>query len=248
MPTKVCLVKAVVFPAIVFGCESWKIRKAESQRIDALKLWSWRRPLRLQGTARRSNQSILKEINLNVHWKDWCWGWSYNTFITWCKEPTHWKRTKCCERLKAGGEGEDKGWDGWMALPTQWTWVWANSRRWWRTGKSGVLQSMGLQRVTHDWTTEPLFHTRIKVLLLLLSCFNRIPDSVRPHRRQRTRLRRLWDSPGKNTGVGCHFLLQCMKVKTEREVAQSCPTLRDPMDYSLPGSSAHVIFQARVLE
>ena len=70
-----------------------------------------------------------------------------------------------------------------MALPTQWTWVWANSRRWWRTGKSGVLQSMGLQRVTHDWTTEPLFHTRIKVLLLLLSCFNRIPDSVRPHRR-----------------------------------------------------------------
>ena len=73
-------------------------------------------------------------------------------------------------------------------------------------------------------------------------------DSVRPHRRQPTRFPRPWDSPGKNTGVGCHFLLQCMKVKSESEVAQSCPTLSDPMDCSLPGSSAHGIFQARVLE
>ena len=73
-------------------------------------------------------------------------------------------------------------------------------------------------------------------------------DSVRPHRQQPTRLPHPWDSPGKNTGVGCHFLLQCMKVKSEREVTQSCPTLSDPMDYSLPGSSVHGIFQARVLE
>ena len=73
-------------------------------------------------------------------------------------------------------------------------------------------------------------------------------DPVRPHRRQPTRLHRPWDSPGKNIGVGCHFLLQCMKVKTESEVAQSCPTLRDHMDCSLPGSSVHGIFQARVLE
>ena len=73
-------------------------------------------------------------------------------------------------------------------------------------------------------------------------------DSVRPHRRQPTRLPRPWDSPGKNTGVGCHFLLQCMKVKSKSEVAQSCPTLRDPIDCSLPGSSVHGIFQARVLE
>ena len=75
-----------------------------------------------------------------------------------------------------------------------------------------------------------------------------VSNSVRPHRRQPTRLPRPWDSPGKNTGVGCHFLLQCMKVKREREVAQSCPTLSDPMDYSLAGSSIHGIFQARVLE
>ena len=75
-----------------------------------------------------------------------------------------------------------------------------------------------------------------------------VSDSVWPHRRQPTRLPRPWDSPGKNTGVGCHFLLQCMKVKSESEVAQSCPTLCNPMDYSLPGSSVHGIFQARVLE
>ena len=73
-------------------------------------------------------------------------------------------------------------------------------------------------------------------------------DSVRPHRRQPTRLRRPWDSPGKNTGLGCHFFLQCVKVKSESEVAKSCQTLRDPMDRSLPGSSIHGIFQARVLE
>ena len=73
-------------------------------------------------------------------------------------------------------------------------------------------------------------------------------NSVRPHRRQPTRLCHPWDSPEKNTGVGCHFLLQCMKVKSESEVAQSCPTLSDPMDCSLPGSSVHGIFQARVLE
>ena len=85
-----------------------------------------------------------------------------------------------------------------------------------------------------------------KHMLLLLSRF--VSDSVRPHRRQPTRLRRPWDSPGKNTGVGCHFLLQCMKVKSESEVAQSCPTRSDPMDCSPPGSVVHGIFQARVLE
>ena len=79
-------------------------------------------------------------------------------------------------------------------------------------------------------------------LLLVMS------DSVQPHRRQPTRLLYPWDFPGKSTGVGCHFLLQCMKVKSESEVAQSCPTLSDPVDCSLPGSSVHGIFQARVLE
>ena len=86
----------------------------------------------------------LKQLSSSssIHWKDWCW--SSNTLSTWCKEPTHWKRPWCSERLRAG-EGDERGWDGWMASSTQWTWVWANSSRWWRTGKPGVLQCMGLQ-------------------------------------------------------------------------------------------------------
>ena len=77
-----------------------------------------------------------------------------NTLAMWCKEPTHYKRPWCWEKLKAGEEGDNRGWDGWMASPTQWTWVWLSSRRWWRTGKPGVIQSMGHQRVGHDWVTE----------------------------------------------------------------------------------------------
>ena len=137
----------------MYGCESWTIKKAECQRIDAFELWCWRTLLRVPWTARRSNQSILKEISLNIHWKDWCWSWNSNTLATWCEEPTHWKRPWCWERLKAGGEGDDTGWDGWMASPTQWTWVWVSSESWWWTGKPGVLQSMGSQRVGLDWNT-----------------------------------------------------------------------------------------------
>ena len=80
-----------------------------------------------------------------------CWHWSYNTLATWCKDLTHWKRPWCWERLKAGGEGDDRGWDGWMSSLTQWKWVWASSRSWWWTGKPGVLQSVGTQRAEHDW-------------------------------------------------------------------------------------------------
>ena len=111
--TKVCIVKAMVFPVVVYGCESWSMKKAKCQGIDAFELWCWRRLLRVPWTAKRSNQSILKEINLNIHWKDWCW--SSNTLATWCEEMTLWKRPWCWERLKAGGEGGDRGWDGWMA-------------------------------------------------------------------------------------------------------------------------------------
>ena len=86
--------------------------------------------------------------------KHWCWSWSANTLVTWCKELARWKRPWCWERLKAGGEGDERGWDGWMASPTWWTWVWASFRSWWWTGKPGVLQSMESQRVGHDWATE----------------------------------------------------------------------------------------------
>ena len=92
--------------------------------------------------------------SINIHWKDWCWSWSSNTLATWCKELTHWKSPWCWETLKVGGEGDDRGWDAWMASLTWWTWVWASSRRWWRRGKTSVLQSMGSQKVGDDWATE----------------------------------------------------------------------------------------------
>ena len=91
---------------------------------------------------------------LGVHWKDWCWSWNSNTLATWWEELTNLKRPWCWERLKVGGEGDDRGWDGWMASLTRWTWVWVDSRSWWWTGRPGVLRFMGLQRVIHDWATE----------------------------------------------------------------------------------------------
>ena len=100
-----------------------------------------------------TSPSLRKSV-LNSHRKDWCWSWNSNTLASWCEELTHWKRPWCWERLKAGGKGDDRGWDGWMASPSQWTWVWVNSGSWQWTGRPAVLQSMGSQRVGHDWVTE----------------------------------------------------------------------------------------------
>ena len=91
---------------------------------------------------------------LGFLWKEWCWSWNSSTLATSCEELTHWKRLWCWEGLGAGGEGDDRGWDGWMASLTRWMWVWVNSGRWWWTGRSGVLRFMGSQRVRHDWATD----------------------------------------------------------------------------------------------
>ena len=91
---------------------------------------------------------------LGVHWKDWCWSWNSNTLVTSCEELTRWKRPWCWEGLEAGKEGKDRGWDGWMASPTRWAWVWVNSGSLWWTGRPGVLRFMESQRVRHDWATE----------------------------------------------------------------------------------------------
>ena len=138
----------------MYGCESWTIKRAEHRRIDAFELWCWRRVLRVPWTARRSNQSILKEISPVMHWKDWCWCWNSNTLATWCEELTCLEKPSCWERLKVGREGDDRGWDGWMASLTWWTWVWVNSGSWWWTRRPGVLPSVELQRVRHNWATE----------------------------------------------------------------------------------------------
>ena len=122
--------------------------------------------LGLQGDP--ANHSWRKSV-LNIHWKDWCWSWNFNTLVTWCEELTHLKRPWCWERLKAGGEGDDRGWDGWMVSLTQWTWVWVNSGSWWWTGRPSVLQFMGSQRVRHDWVTEPNWTEPIVVCPVKLS-------------------------------------------------------------------------------
>ena len=100
-----------------------------------------------------TSPSYRKSV-LSVRWKDWCWSWNSNTLATWYKELTHLKRPWCWERLRAGGERNDREWSGWMAILNQWTWVWVNSGRWWWTGRLVVLQSMGSQRVGHDRATE----------------------------------------------------------------------------------------------
>ena len=137
--------------------ESWTIKKAKCQELMLSNCStgedSWE-PLGKQGD--QTSQSSGKSA-LNTHWKDWCW--SSNTLATWCEELTHWKRPWCWERLRAGGETGDRGWDGWMASPTQWTWVWVGSGSWWWTGRPGMLWLMGSQRARHDSTTTTLVVT-----------------------------------------------------------------------------------------
>ena len=154
LPAKVHLVKAMVFAIVMYDCESWTIKKAEHQRIDAFEMWCWRRLLRVPWTARRFNQSILNEISPEYSLEGLMLKQNSNTFATWHEELTYWKRPWCQKKLKVGGEGDDRGWDGWMASPTQWTWVWVNFGSWWRTGRPALLQSKGLYRVGHVWATE----------------------------------------------------------------------------------------------
>ena len=142
----------MVFPVVMYGCESWTKKKVEHRKIDAFELRCWRKLLRIPWTARRSNQLILSEINSEYSLKGLMLKFQY--FGPLMQRLTHWERPWYWERLKTGGEGDNRGWDGWMASPTQWTWVWASSGSWCWTGKPGVLQSMGSQRGRHDWETE----------------------------------------------------------------------------------------------
>ena len=146
------------------------MKKAEHQRIDAFELWCWRRLLRVPWTAKRSTQSILKETSPEYSLEG-LWSWNSNTLATWCEELTHLKRLWFWERLKAGGEGDDIGWDGWMASVSQWTWVWVNSGSWRWTGRPGVLQSMGSQGVGLDPVSPSvsLSHQEVSISLLSFS-------------------------------------------------------------------------------
>ena len=177
MPTKVHLVKVMVFPVVMYGCENWTIKRAERQRtnafpavmygykswtikkvehwrIDTFELWCRRRLLRVPWTARRSNQSILKEMNPGISLE----GMMLKLKLQYFGHPM-WRVDSLEKTLMLRGigtvrEGDDRGWDGWMASLTRWTWVWVNSGSWWWTGRPGVLRFMGSQRVGHDWATE----------------------------------------------------------------------------------------------
>ena len=154
LSTKVRLVKAMVFPVVMYGCESWTIKTAEHQRIDTFEWWCWRRLLRVPWTARRSNQSILKEISPGCLLEGLILKLKLQYLGHLMEVLTHLKRPWCFERLRAGGERDERGWDDWMASLTQWTWVWVDYASWWWTGRSGVLRFMGSQRVGHNWATE----------------------------------------------------------------------------------------------
>ena len=154
LPTKVHLVQAMVFPVAMYGCESWTIKKAEHRRIDAFELWCWRRqdesPLdckEIQPVHPKGNQAWLFIRRTDA---------KTETPILWPPDVKNWLIWKDpdWERLKVGGEGDNRGWDGRMASPTQRTWVWVNSGSWWWAGRPAMLQSMELQRVRHDWVTE----------------------------------------------------------------------------------------------
>ena len=140
------------FPVVMYGCESWTIQKAERRRIDAFKLWCWRRLLRVPWTVRRSNQSVWKEINSDYSLEGLMLKLNLQYFgHVMQRTDSFWKIPWCWERLKAGREGDDREWDGGLASLIQWTWIWANSRRQWRTRKPEVLQSMESQSDMTEW-------------------------------------------------------------------------------------------------
>ena len=138
----------------MYGCQSWTVKKADRWRIDAFEVWCWRRLLRVPRTVRRSNQSILKEISPGISLEGMMLKLKLQYFGHLMRRVDSLEKTLMLGGLEAGGEGDDRGWDGWMASRTRWTWVWVNSRRWWWTVRPGVLRFMGLQRVGHDWATE----------------------------------------------------------------------------------------------
>ena len=164
LPTKVHLVKAMVFPVVMYGCESWTIRKAEYWRIDAFELWCWRRFLRVPWTTRRSNQSILKEISpecslegLMVKLKLQYFGHLMG------RVKTHWKRPWCWERLRTRGKGDDRGWEGWMASPIQRTQVWANSWSLVCCNPWGGKKSDTTERLNRDHWGQNIWGARIQL-------------------------------------------------------------------------------------
>ena len=171
MPTKVHLVKAMVFPVVMYGCESWTIKKAEHGRTDAFEPWYWRILLRVPWTARKSNQSIPKEISPEYSLEVLM----LKLKLQYChlmRKLTYFKRPWCWERLKAGAERDNIGWDGWVASPSRWTWVWASSRSWWWTGSLVCCSPWGHKESDTtewlNWTVNKWFSNCRKIINTIL--------------------------------------------------------------------------------
>ena len=162
LSTKVCLVKAMVFPVVMYGCEHWAIKKAEGRRIDTFELWYWRRLLRVPWTARISNQSILKEISPGCSLEGLMLKLKCQYFGDLMRRAESFEKTCMLGKIEGRRRGDDRGWDGWMASPTQWTWVWVDSGSWWWTERPGMLQFMGPQRAGHDGVTELNWKIKIR--------------------------------------------------------------------------------------
>ena len=156
LPTKVRLIKAMFFQVFMYGCESWTIKKAECRRIDAFELCCWRRLLRIPWTTRRSNQSIPKKISPEYSLEVLMLKLKFQYFGHQMRRTDSLEKTLMLGKIEDRRRKHNRGWDGWMASPTQWTWVWASSGCWWRTGKPGVVRSMGSKRVGHDWEITEL--------------------------------------------------------------------------------------------
>ena len=143
----------MVFPVVMFGCECWMWRKLRTEKL-MFELWCWRRLLRVPWTARRSNQSILKEISPGCSLDGLMMMLKLQFFGNLMRRVDSLGKTVMLGGIGVGGERDNRGWDGWMASPTLWKWVWVNSTSWWWPGRPGVLWSMGLQRVRYDWVAE----------------------------------------------------------------------------------------------
>ena len=179
LATRVHLVKAMVFPVVMYGCKSWATKKAEPQRIDDFELWCWRRLLKVPWTARKSNQYILKEISPEYSLEGLMLKLKLQYFGHLTQRSDSFENTLMLG--KTAGRWR-RGWQrmkGWMASPSQWTWVWVNSGSWWWTGRPGVLQSMGSQIVRHHWATElntspvcnlPIWRVYINISFFSLKC------------------------------------------------------------------------------
>ena len=151
LPTKVHLVKAMIFPVLMYGCESLTIKTAECRRIDAFELWCWRRLLRVPWTARRSNQSILKEISPEYSLEGLMLKLKLQYFGYLMQRADLFEKPWCWERLKVGGEGDERGWDGCMASPTRWMWVWVSSGSWWLVMDREAWHA-AVHGITKSWT------------------------------------------------------------------------------------------------